>query len=75
MKDLKVYKTNDGNYKAYVKQFKPLGKWNGKYSVSFEAFGMMDNDYRGTSGVGVKVYDTFDKAVRAAKRYVNKFDK
>lgn len=49
MNDLKVYKTNDGNYKAYVKQFKPLGKWNGKYSVSFEAFGTMDNDYRGTN--------------------------
>lgn len=74
MKLIKVYKSKNENYIAYVKYFTPMNRWDGRYSVLFIAFGDMDNDYRGTNGTGMKVYDTFDKAVRAAKRYVKKFE-
>ena len=60
--------------KAYVKPFTPLGKFNGQYIVQFEAFGHMDNDVRGTHGLGAKVYDTYEKAVASAKRYIKKYD-
>lgn len=69
-----AFSTDDKNYVAYVKEFKPLGKWNGQYGVLFYAYGTMDNDYRGTNGTGMKVYDTLDKAVVAAKRYIKKFN-
>lgn len=72
---IKKFETNDKNYQAYVKQFRPLGKWNGQYAVEFEAFGMMDNDYRGTSGVGMKVYNSLESATAAAKRYIKKFNR
>lgn len=31
-----------------------------------------DLDLRGTDGLGQKTYDTMEKAIRAAKRYINK---
>lgn len=62
--------TTKGSYTTIVKEFTPLGKWDGRYAVEFRAFGMMDNDYRGTSGTGMKVYSTLEKARAAAKRYM-----
>lgn len=68
MKFLKVYKTCDGNYVAYVRKFTPLGIWNGQYIVYFEAFGTMDNDYRGTN-------EFYSRAKRTLKEYKeNKLD-
>lgn len=69
-----TFSTDDKNYVAYVGEFKPLGKWNGQYSVQFYAYGTMDNDYRGTNGTGMKVYDTINQATGAAKRYAKKFN-
>lgn len=64
---------NSEGLTATVRHFTPLGQWNGQYSVSFDAFGAMNNDYRGTNGTGMKVYDTEEKAISAAKRYVKKW--
>ena len=64
---------NSEGLTSVVRHFTPLGKWNGQYSVSFEALGAMDNDYRGTNGTGMKVYDTEEKAISAAKRYIKKW--
>lgn len=69
-----TFRTDDKKYIACVREFKPLNKWNGQYCVCFEAYGMMDNDYRGTNGTGMKVYDTLEKAIQAAKRYIKKFN-
>ena len=65
----------NGEYKAYVSKFTPLGTWNGEYSVLFICFGGIDYQLRGTNGMGSKEYETLDKAIRAAKRYVNKYNK
>lgn len=61
-----------GEYKAVVSEFTPLGTWNGEYNVMFECFGGIDYQLRGTGGMGSKQYSTLDKAIAAAKRYVNK---
>lgn len=74
MKYITLLSTSDKHYKAYIREFKPLGIWNGQYSVSFEAYGNMDNDIRGTSGTGMKVYGTYEKALAAAKRYIKKYE-
>lgn len=73
MKAITTFKSSNDYYIAYVKQFTPLGKWDGTYCVCFEAFGHMDNDYRGTNGTGCKRYNTLDSAIAAAKRYTKKF--
>lgn len=68
--------TGTGNSKgltAIIRHYAPLNQWSGQYSVSFEAFGEMDNDYRGTNGTGMKVYDTEEKAIQAAKRYIKRW--
>lgn len=72
---MKKYENNDGTLKAIVDLFRPLGCWDGRYCVSFYALGWMDNDYRGTHGTGMKVYETEQKAIEAAKRYIKKWDK
>ena len=65
----------NGEYKAYVSKFTPLGKWNGEYSVLFCCYGSIDYQIRGGCGTGSKEYSTLEKAMAAAKRYVNKYNK
>ena len=62
----------NGEYKAYVNEYKVLGTWNGEYAVNFWCYGSPDYGCRGTHGTAVKAYETLDKAIAAAKRYVNK---
>lgn len=68
------YEGHDGQLEAYVKEFKPLGVWNGQYCVQFYSLGSPDNDYRGTYGTGMKVYNSKQSAIDAAKRYVHRWD-
>ena len=70
----KVFTGSNDQLEAVVRQFTPLGTWDGRYSVSFYALGAMDNDYRGTNGTGMKVYDTEEKAIAAAKRYIKRWE-
>ena len=69
-----VFITNDGHFMAIVDKSLPCGRWDGTYSVSFFAFGSPDFDVRGTDGTACKIYNTKDKAVSAAKRYVRKYE-
>ena len=73
-KYLKLFAGSNNQLTAEVRHYVPLGVWNGQYAVSFFAFGVMDNDYRGTNGTGMKVYDTEDKAIAAAKRYTKRWE-
>lgn len=73
-KYLKTFTGSNDQLRANVRQFTPLGVWNGQYSVEFYALGAMDNDYRGTNGTGMKVYDTEEKAIAAAKRYIKRWE-
>lgn len=60
-----------GNYNANIYKYNPLGIWDGTtYIVLFEAFGLYDTSYKSKGK-----YDTLDKAIKAAKRYVNKMNK
>ena len=72
-KYLKTFSNSSGQLTAEVRHFSPLGEWNGQYAVHFFALGTPDNDYRGTNGTGLKVYDTEDKAIQSAKRYVRRW--
>lgn len=44
---VKMFTTNDNVYKAYVNEYKVLGKATGKYTVTFEAYGEADREVRG----------------------------
>lgn len=59
-----------GSYRACIYKYTPLGVWGGRYYVEFNAFGVVDYDYKGK-----EVYDNLKSAIRAAQRYVNKMYK
>ena len=46
--------------------------YNGRWVCRFLVDGRPDYDERGTYGLGVKLYDTKEKATAAGKRYVKK---
>ena len=68
-----VFRTRTGMYEAVVREFTPLGKWDGTYSVSFFALGSPDFEIKGSYGTACKSYDTKEKAIAAAKRYIKKY--
>ena len=70
----KIYTGSNNQLKAIVREFKPLGQWNGQYCTYFYALDDPDYDYRGNNGLGMKVYDTKEKAIAAAKRYVKRWE-
>lgn len=59
-----------GFYRACIYKYTPLGVWNGRYYVEFNAFGSEDYDYRGK-----RLYDNLNNAIRSGQRYVNKMSK
>ena len=65
MKEMRFAK---GLYKAFVNEY----KWNGTYSVNFWYDDLPNYSFRGTYGTALKEYETLDKAISAAKRYINK---
>lgn len=65
-------KFEKGLYRAYVSEFRTALGWDGTYSVNFWYDGSPDYSCRGTYGTASKQYETLDKAIAAAKRYVNK---
>lgn len=57
-----------GNRKAVV-YFNDFSK---NWTVRFYCFGSIDYEVRGTYGTGTKEYESEEKAIAAAKRYINK---
>lgn len=72
---MNVFIGSNGQLVAKVMKFTPFGAWNGQYVTYFFALGDPDNDYRGTNGLGLKVYDTEKQAILAGKRYVTRWER
>ena len=72
MRIVKMFTTNNNVYKAYVNEYKVLGKATGKYTVTFEAYGEADREVRGADSLGMKVYDSLRKATNAGLYYIRK---
>lgn len=49
-----------------------LGRWSGEWSVTYICDGRIDQDVRGTCGMGIKLFPTREKAEASGKRYVKK---
>lgn len=58
----------NGYYKAVIHFNDFIKKWD----VKFYCFNSIDYEVRGSYGTGTKCYESKEKAVAAAKRYVNK---
>lgn len=49
-----------------------LGKWSGEWAVYFYCDGHINQDVRGTCGMGLKLFPTREKAEASGKRYLKK---
>ena len=67
-----IIENNSGTFTARVRAYKVLNCNTGKFVVDFISYNHADTDIKGAKGTGSKVYDTYEKAVNAAKRYVRK---
>ena len=72
MRIIKILTTDDNKHKAYITEYKVLGKRTGKYCTTFEYCGDADLSVRGVDGLGMKIYDNLRKATDAGIYYIRK---